>query len=527
MTTTARTPQSARVSGTQPVVALRDVFCVHRTGEGDAAALQGTNLDVAAGELVCILGPSGAGKSTLLRVIAGLQTPSAGIVHVLGADIGRLSGRARSRFRHQTIGFLGQHSESMLAPELPAADAIARPLALRGSSRRAARRRAAELLSAAGLTDRATAVPAELSGGERQRVALCAALAHQPPLLLADEPTGELDPASARAVRSLLAELARAAGTTVIVVSHDSATDVLADRSVLLRDGRVVQDARTGEDALVVTRGGWVQLPSDLLSAAGIGERAHVRLGPHGVVLTPARGERAPAAPAAGPSISASPSWEPATVELRSLSRRRGPQLVIDGLTRRLKTGGLTAVIGASGVGKTTLLRMLVALDRPDAGALLIDSEPVGLRNAEQLATLRRERIGYLPQEPAAVGFLSAEENVALALSVRSWSQEAAVRRAAVILSWLGLSERSRQRVSRLSAGETQRVALGRALAGARGLLVVDEPTSRLDRSGAADVAELLVAASRRDGQTVVCATHDVELISRADDVIELGARST
>ncbi len=123
------------------------------------------------------------------------------------------------------------------------------------------------------------------------------------------------------------------------------------------------------------------------------------------------------------------------------------------------------------------------------------------------------------------MGFLSAEENVALALSVRGWSQEAAGQRAVVILGWLGLSGCSRQHVSRLSAGETQRVALGRALAGARGLLIVDEPTSRLDRSGAAAVAELLVAASRQDGQTVVCATHDVELISRADDVIELGAQ--
>ncbi len=521
MTTTARTAHSARVSGTQPVVALRDVFSVHRTSEGDAAALQGTSLDVQAGELLCILGPSGAGKSTLLRVIAGLQTPSAGAVRVLGADIGRLSARARARVRHQSIGFLSQHADSLLAPELPTAEAIARPLALRGASRTAQRARAEELLSAAGLRERAAALPGELSGGERQRVALCAALAHEPPLLLADEPTGELDPASAGVVRSLLAELARASGTTVIVVSHDPATDVLADRSVLLRDGRVVQDTRGDDDALVVTRGGWVQLPAELLSAAGIGERAKVRLGSEGVVLTPVPGELPPAAPQT--SIAATPSWQPAAVELRSLVRRRGGQPVIEALTRRLKPGAMTAVIGPSGVGKTTLLRMLVGIDHPDDGELLIDSRPIGSDSAEQLAALRRQRIGYLPQEPTAVGFLSAQENVALALSVRGWAQSAAEERASVILSWMGLAERARQRVSRLSAGETQRVALGRALAGARGLLIVDEPTSRLDRGGAAAVAEVLVATSRQDGQTVVCATHDVELISRADDVIELG----
>jgi putative ABC transport system ATP-binding protein len=186
----------------------------------------------------------------------------------------------------------------------------------------------------------------------------------------------------------------------------------------------------------------------------------------------------------------------------------------------------MTAVIGPSGVGKTSLLRMLVAIDRPDAGELSIDGEPIGSFDAEHLAALRRQRIGYLPQEPTAVGFLSATENVALALRVRGWPQPAADARAAVILNWVGLTERARQRVSRLSAGETQRVALGRALASARGLLIVDEPTSRLDRSGAAAVAELLVAASRQDGQTVVCATHDAELISRADAVIELGSVS-
>src|SRR6185312_4875057 len=114
-----------------------------------------------------------------------------------------------------------------------------------------------------GLGDRAGALPAELSGGERQRVALCAALAHRPSLLLADEPTGELDRDSADAIRNLIAQLARADGTTVIVVSHDPVTSTIADRSVRLRDGRVVEDRRPGEQGLVVGRGGWLHLPPE------------------------------------------------------------------------------------------------------------------------------------------------------------------------------------------------------------------------------------------------------------------------
>src|SRR5215467_11865764 len=185
------------------LVELRDVFCVHRTNEGDAAALQGMNLELTRGEVLCVLGPSGAGKSTLLRVVAGTQLPSAGIARVLGRDIGRMPAGSRSRLRNELMGFLGQHTETALSPDLCMRDAVGLPLALRGASARERRARVAAL------ADRAGALPRELSGGERQRFALCAALAHRPALLLAYEPTGELDDASADVTRALIVELAR------------------------------------------------------------------------------------------------------------------------------------------------------------------------------------------------------------------------------------------------------------------------------------------------------------------------------
>ena len=143
-------------------------------------------------------------------MIAGLQTPSAGEVHVLGQEIGRLPARARARLRHARIGFLGQSSATVVSPDLTAAAAIALPLALRRFPRVQQRARVDELLEAAALRERAGARARELSGGERQRIALCVALAHGPELLLADEPTGELDAASAQAMRALIAELVRA-----------------------------------------------------------------------------------------------------------------------------------------------------------------------------------------------------------------------------------------------------------------------------------------------------------------------------
>ena len=514
---------------TEAIVELRDVFCVHRTNEGDAAALAGTNLELGRGEVLCVLGPSGAGKSTLLRVVAGLQPPSAGVVRVAGRDIGRLPARSRSRVRHELMGFLGQHTDTALGPDLRMRDAVALPLALRGVPRPERRRRVDELFQMTGLADRADARPGELSGGERQRFALCAALAHRPALLLADEPTGELDDASSNAVRALIVELARTNGTSVILVTHDPGTAGVADRTLRIRDGRIVSDRRAGEgqseEALVVD-GGWLRLPPDLLTQAGIGRRARARPSPDGVIVTRATADSGPpAANASPPAANAAPSpggWAPARVELCSVTRSYTRRRVLSGLTHEFAPGQLTAVTGRSGAGKTTLLKLMAGLDRPSSGHVVLDGHPLDDDTGEQLASLRRQRIGYLSQEPAPIGFLSAEENTVLILRIRGWDADAAAERTSTALSRAGLADRVRQRVHRLSAGEAQRLALARALAGARGLLIVDEPTSRQDEANARAVAALLAAAAHQDGQTVICATHDPTVIGQADHVFAL-----
>src|SRR5262249_24875350 len=273
------------------------------------------------------------------------------------------------------------------APDLRVGDAVSLPLALRGIDRGPARDRAHELLDAAGLGDRAHALPGELSGGERQRVAVCAALAHRPALLLADEPTGELDAASAQAVRALISELTRTHGTTAINVFHDPDTAELADRSVRLRDGRVVEDRRGARGALVVGRGGWVQLPPQMLREAGIGDRARVRLGSEGLIVTSA-GDAGGGEPVSSPAVAdlRSPAnavppseglWSAAEVKVRGLVRARGGgpgrRRVIEGLSREFAPGRMTAITGRSGSGKTTLLRMLAGIDVPESGSVALD----------------------------------------------------------------------------------------------------------------------------------------------------------
>jgi ABC-type lipoprotein export system ATPase subunit len=504
------------------IVELRDVFCVHRTGQGDAAALQGAELSANSGEVLCVLGPSGAGKSTLLRVIAGMQTPSAGIVRVMGEDIGRQDERARAAFRQRHLGLLGQSSDGVLPPELPVARAVEMPLILRGhADRRAREARAAELLEMVGLGDRGRALPDELSGGERQRVALCAAVAHRPTLLLADEPTGELDEFNAETILRLIADLAATTPMSVIVATHDQATARFAARTVTIAGGRIAEEIRDGESTIVVGESGWMRLPAVPRERAGIGDRGRVESGIGAVLVRPA-GDTTTRPAAAPVMLGLSNGLAPARVQLRTVGFGYGrDRRVLDGFSHEFERGRMTVISGRSGSGKSTLLRLIAGLDRPDAGELTIDGRPLSVLDREQLAALRRQRIGYLPQEPAAVARLSAVENLVLALQIRGVTVADAERRATGLLASLALSQRSRQFVSRLSAGETQRVALARALATARGLLVLDEPTSRLDEASARLVGAVL-ARARHEGQTIICATHDPLIAAQADDVLAL-----
>lgn len=507
-----------------PVLDLRDVFCLHRTGEGDAAALQGLSLELRAGERLCVIGPSGAGKTTLLRVCAGLQAPSAGVVRVFGADLWRMTARARGRVRRAQLGILDQHADRALAPDLTVAQAVALPLALRGVARHTARDRVASLLTACGLADRARARPEQLSGGERQRVALCAALAHRPALLLADEPTAELDAAGAAQLAAMIGALAAAEGTAVLVVSHDAALAAGALRTVQMHDGRIVSERGAGPPLLAVDRGGWVRLPAALRARAGVTAAVSAETDREAIVL---RGAGAGPDPvSAEPAAAIRAPAAPVPVSLLALTRRRrdgtGIRTVLDAVTADFAPGQLTAVTGPSGSGKTTLLELIAGHQDADAGIVRVAGADLGGLDAEARADLRRARIGQLSQEPAPAGFLSATENVTLGLALRGRRDAADPVAVRALLAALGLATRADQRAARLSAGEAQRLALAVAVAGSGGLLLADEPTSRLDRVSAGRAIRVLLAAAAA-GHTVICATHDPELIAVAAATVALG----
>jgi putative ABC transport system ATP-binding protein len=229
------------VSRVGPVLNTRGLEKLYGQGAGLVRALDAVDLAVASGETLAVMGPSGCGKSTLLHVLAGLERPSAGEVWLAGRRIDQLSEKALARLRRRSIGFVFQAFHLM--DELTAVENVELPALLAGRSPRAARGRAAELLDRVGLADRAKHLPTALSGGERQRVAIARALSNEPQVVLADEPTGNLDSTATIDVLRLLDSL-RAAGQTLLIVTHDDRIAATADRLISMRDGAFVEETR-------------------------------------------------------------------------------------------------------------------------------------------------------------------------------------------------------------------------------------------------------------------------------------------
>jgi ABC-type lipoprotein export system ATPase subunit len=511
-----------------PVVELDHVFRVYPTEEGGSAALQGLTFTVREGEIVVVFGPSGSGKTTMLRILAGFDRPSAGHVDVLGVDLRRLGPRRLDEFRGRFLGYADQHYGAALAPELTARELIAFPLGLAGVPRDGQLERADALLDLVGLADRAHARPFELSGGEQQRIAVAAAVGRRPRLLLADEPTAELDSENAADVYRLIEEIIRAESATAIVVSHDPGSAAIADRIVHVRDGRVSAEAgRDGSEgeSIVVGRGGWIRLPEEFLHRSRIVTRASARIQGSEIVITGDEavpdGEVTAPAPRRRRPARAAP-----VAELRGVGKvfgsTRWATEVFAGFSASLGDRRFTVVTGPSGSGKSTLLNLLAGLELPSEGDVLVLGEVISSLDRAARAEFRRRRLGVIAQDTSLIPFLSARENVELVLATRGAATTDAAAAAVEALAAVGLADLAGQRAERLSMGERQRVAIARAVAARPKLLLADEPTARLDAANAVEIGALLSRLVDERETTIVCATHDPLVIEQADEELEL-----
>jgi len=270
---------------------------IYKTGELEVVALQGLDLSVREGEAIAIVGRSGSGKTTLMNVLAGMEMPSAGRAQVAGWDLTELNPTERDRYRREVVGYLWQHSMLNLTPELSAYDNVQLPLLPSRRGRRERRSHAEALLAAMGLEKRLSHRPAQLSGGAQQRLALCVALSNQPSLLLADEPTAELDSPTAAGILADLRELQSQLGTTVVMVTHDRHVEHHVDRVIRIRDGRTSTETLRDavEELVILDRAGRLQLPKAHLEALGLKDRVRVRReGDRLVILRPEPHEEEP-----------------------------------------------------------------------------------------------------------------------------------------------------------------------------------------------------------------------------------------
>jgi ABC-type lipoprotein export system ATPase subunit len=273
------------VTTTDVAVRCDNLVHVYGTAGAEVAALRGVDFVVREGETVALLGPSGAGKTTLLWHLAGLLRPTAGSVEVVGHSLATLTNAELADLRLREIGVVLQNPGRNL---LPYDTALGNVLFAQRPARRsnaAKRRRALRLLEAVGLADATNRIAGRLSGGEQQRLAVAVAVSNGPGLLLADEPTSQLDPTSADAVMDLIRATNAEDGTTVVAVTHDAAVGAALGRTVTIRDGRVGSEGRAGEDYVVVARDGTVQLPPELLDALPPGSLARAVRHEHGVDL--------------------------------------------------------------------------------------------------------------------------------------------------------------------------------------------------------------------------------------------------
>ncbi|HTX90348.1 MAG TPA: ABC transporter ATP-binding protein, partial [Anaerolineales bacterium] len=272
----------------------------------EVQALQGLDLTIAEGEIIGIVGASGSGKSTLLNILGGLDRPTGGRVTVGGEDLGRLSQHKLDKYRRETVGFVWQYGARNLIPYLTALENIQFPMTLSGKTGSSPEQRARELLELVGLGDRMQHRLEELSGGEQQRVAVAIALANQPHLLLADEPTGELDTNTARLIYDMLRELNKKLGLTIVIVSHDPGIARHVDRVVAVRDGKLASETlrvkSTGEaheegqhkfeELVLLDSAGRLHIPREHLEHFHIRRRVRMEITETGILIRPPENEQ-------------------------------------------------------------------------------------------------------------------------------------------------------------------------------------------------------------------------------------------
>lgn len=515
---------------------------IYKIADLEVVALQGLDLIVSEGDILALVGPSGAGKSTLLNVIGGLDVPSAGKVQVADHDLLAMNNKQRVTYKREQVGFVWQQPARNLLPYLSAKENVELPMLLNGASSTHRAKRATELLDLVGLADRAEFHPDQLSGGQQQRAAIAVALANNPPLLLGDEMTGQIDSQSASEVFAALHRVHQAFNTTIILVTHDPLVSGLVDRVIAIRDGRTSTEIRrqrdkdsgeiSEEEWVIVDQAGRLQLPKSYVETLALKDRVKLRLEDDHVSVWPQHKVAefiklgAPEAAQFQPAYQNPIATKRNTLKVKNVTRQfeRGSEQIfaLRDVTFNVSAGKLALIRGRSGCGKTTLLNLIAALDKPTQGDIIVGERSIQEMNESEIIQYRRRYISFVFQTFGLLPFLTVEENVEVPLRLVNTPGRERKNRVADVLKLVSLDHRAKHRTYELSGGEQQRVAISRALVNHPSILLADEPTGQLDSNTGAAIISLLHEIANQFGVTVIVASHDLNMIPYADTIIEL-----
>jgi ABC-type lipoprotein export system ATPase subunit len=492
-----------------PIIQMRDVVKAYQTGEGLFFALKDVNIDVQPGEFLGITGKSGAGKTTLLNMISGVSELTSGEVIFNGngngtgsAAIHTLNEDKLALWRGENVGIVYQSFELM--PTLNLVENVMMPPDFLGTYRpKVSKTRALELLELVEIAEHAYKIPAHISGGQKQRVAIARAMINDPALIIADEPTGNLDTVTAETIFQIFEKLVDR-GKTIVMVTHDESLSSRFSRRLHIVDGVVGDPPKNGsvkfsqsETAEKTIVGGQAQVMVD--SDEPCGETVLDRTEKH--------------------------QDYPAIV-LRDVHKvyenAAGKFVALKGIDLQLDYGQFISVVGKSGCGKSTLLNMITGIDHPTSGDVIIGNQHIYKMNKSELALWRGKNMGVVFQFFQLLPTLTLLENTMLPMDyTKTYPFNERSDRAMELLKMVGLEEQAHQLPAAVSSGQQQSAAIARALATDPTLILADEPTGNLDSRSAENVLSIFEDLASR-GKTVLIVTHDPSITQRTDQTIIL-----
>lgn len=491
------------------IIQLRNVVKTYPTGNTPFPALNDVTISIKQGEFLGIVGKSGAGKTTLLNMISGVGKLTSGSIlfHWAGnqattpsVPIHTLNEDQLARWRGENLGIIYQSFELM--PTLSLLENVMLPPDFSGAYHPLiSKKKALELLALVEIADHARKIPAHISGGQKQRVAIARALINDPHLIIADEPTGNLDTVTAETILEIFEKLT-AQGKTIIMVTHDESFAPRFSRRLQIVDG-VVSDPASGNQTATAPPVTAYHSAAALISAAK------------------------PAQPKSqGQAISAAPPRAEPAIVLRNVEKvyenSAGKFVALKSINLQLDYGQFISIVGKSGCGKSTLLNMITGIDHPTAGEVIVRGEPIYKMSESKRALWRGQNIGVVFQFFQLLPTLSLLENIILPMDYCNlYPFYERPERAMALLKMVGLEAQAHKPPTAVSSGQQQSAAIARALATDPPIILADEPTGNLD-SRAADNILTLFENLAGQGKTILIVTHDPSITQRTDQTVIL-----